>query len=102
MTPVMLRGAAPKTAVAVSPGNASSSPRRNQSTNPWMPAWRIWPTHDRLSAESSANHGMSVSIRDIAAELRAPVDRRSASAARSRELPSPGVAGTARTLTGRP
>jgi hypothetical protein len=41
ITPVMLRGAAPKTAAAVSPGNASSSPSRNQSTNPWMPACRI-------------------------------------------------------------
>jgi len=67
-----------------------------------MPACRIWPTQDRLSADSSANHGTSVSIRDIAAELSAPVDRRSAAAARSRELPSPGLVGTARTLTRRP
>ena len=58
-----------------------------------MPACRIWPTHDRLSAVSSPNHGMSVSIRDMAAVLRAPVERRSASAARSRELPSPGGGG---------
>ena len=41
--------------------------------------------HERLSAESSANHGMSVSIRDIAAELRAPVDRRRAWRHASRE-----------------
>ena len=43
ITPVRVRGAAPKTAAAVSPGNASSSPLRNQSTKPWMPACRIWP-----------------------------------------------------------
>ena len=69
-----------------------------------MPAWTICPTHERLSARSSANHGMSVSIRDIAAELSAPVERRSAAAARPRDraLGVAGDAGTARTLTGDP
>ena len=59
-----------------------------------MPAWRIWPTQERLSAVSSPNHGMSVSIRDIAAVLRDPVARRSASAARSRDASVPGRAAT--------
>ena len=67
ITPVRVRGAAPKTAAAVSPGAAPSSPSRNQSTKPWMPAWRICPTQERLSAVRSPNHGMSVSIRDMAA-----------------------------------
>ena len=91
ITPVRVRGAAPKTAAAVSPGAAASSPRRNQSTKPWMPAWRICPTQERLSADRSANQGMSVSIRDMAAVLSEPVERRNASAARSRDASRPGA-----------
>ncbi len=108
ITPVRVRGAAPKTAAAVSPGAAASSPSRNQSTKPWMPAWRICPTQERLSAVRSPNQGMSVSIRDMAALLREPVERRSAAAARSRDAswgsPAPLSAGsgTAATVTARP
>ena len=48
---------------------------------------RSCPTQDRSSALSSRNHGMSVSMRAIAVVLRAPVERCSASAARSARVP---------------
>ena len=54
---------------------------RYQSTKPRMPACTIRPTHERSSAESSRNQGMSCSMRAIAAVLSAPVARCSASAA---------------------
>ena len=63
------------TAASGAAGRRRSSPAsRYQSTKPRMPAWTISPTQDRSSALSSRNHGMSVSIRAIAAVLSAPVD----------------------------
>ena len=68
--------------------------------SPGCPPGGSGPPTTGSRRSSSPNHGMSVSIRDIAALLRAPVERRSASAARSRDPPGDG--GTARTLTARP
>ena len=85
ITPASARGAAPKTAAASTvPLPAPARRSRYQSTKPRMPAWTISPTHERSSALSSRNHGMSVSIRAVAVVLRAPVERCRASAARSR------------------
>ena len=71
MTPASARGAAPKTwaATAVPSSSGCRASSAYQSTKLLMPAWTITPTQDRSSALSSANHGISSSMRAIAAVL---------------------------------
>ena len=85
ITPARARGAAPKTDEATSvPSSGPDPPARNHSTKLRMPACTISPTQERSSALSSRNHGMSASIRAVAAVLRVPEERDRATAARSR------------------
>ena len=94
ITPARARGATPKTEATISPpaGAGWSPARRYQSTKPRMPACTMLETQERSSALSARNHGMSWSIRAVAAVASAPVARCSASAARSCGDEADGVA----------
>ena len=86
MTPARARGAAPKTdggqgAAARGPvAVAGGTSRRSRGCRPA----RSCPTQERSSALSSRNHGRSVSMRAMAAVLRAPVDALQRLVARAR------------------
>jgi hypothetical protein len=80
-TPVNARGAAPKTSAVTGEVPYGS---RYHATNALMPACTINPIHERSSADSRWNQGMSRSIRFTVEVVSRPTERCSCRAMFSR------------------